>query len=198
MKGDIRCIDGRLLRHDPQRDDPSLETDFGKCPECNGKGCDEMEDEKMRPEFEVADEPTAILLDLDAIELANKSMAAWLAQGGYKTNAISDLCAELRADRARIIELEQRIVTKDRVFLAALEVKDNLSARADARIAELEAEAEALMAGYMKDAYSAEDIRLAEKRGLELARAICVQFSTARDCEEAINNATRAEVEKLK
>ena len=34
-----RCIDGRTMRHDPQPDDPGLETDIGKCPECNGKGC---------------------------------------------------------------------------------------------------------------------------------------------------------------
>lgn len=39
MKGDTRCEDGRLLRHDPQPDDPGLETDMGKCPECEGKGC---------------------------------------------------------------------------------------------------------------------------------------------------------------
>lgn len=43
-KGDIRCVEGRLWRHDPQHDDPYLETDVGKCPECGGKGCDdEME-----------------------------------------------------------------------------------------------------------------------------------------------------------
>ena len=34
MKGDTRCVDGRLMRHDPQSDDPDLETDIGKCPEC--------------------------------------------------------------------------------------------------------------------------------------------------------------------
>lgn len=34
-----RCIDGRLMRHDPQPDDPGLETDIGKCPECEGEGC---------------------------------------------------------------------------------------------------------------------------------------------------------------
>ena len=36
---DTRCIDGRLMRSDPQPDDPSLETDIGKCPDCGGKGC---------------------------------------------------------------------------------------------------------------------------------------------------------------
>ena len=36
-----RCIDGRTMRHDPQPDDPELETDIGKCPECNGKGCEQ-------------------------------------------------------------------------------------------------------------------------------------------------------------
>lgn len=38
MKGDIRCVDGRLMRHDPQHDDPELETDVGRCPDCDGNG----------------------------------------------------------------------------------------------------------------------------------------------------------------
>lgn len=39
-KGDIRCIDGRSMRHDPQHNDPYLETDLGACPDCDGAGCD--------------------------------------------------------------------------------------------------------------------------------------------------------------
>jgi hypothetical protein len=39
MKGDLRCVEGRLLRHDPQWDDPELETDVGLCPDCSGQGC---------------------------------------------------------------------------------------------------------------------------------------------------------------
>lgn len=39
-----RCVDGRLMRHDPQFDDPYLETDRGQCPECGGKGCDDEEE----------------------------------------------------------------------------------------------------------------------------------------------------------
>lgn len=42
-KGDIRCIEGRRMRHDPQHDDPDLETDIGKCTECEGAGCEELE-----------------------------------------------------------------------------------------------------------------------------------------------------------
>lgn len=34
-----RCVEGRLMRHDPQHDDPDLETDIGQCPECAGKDC---------------------------------------------------------------------------------------------------------------------------------------------------------------
>ena len=37
--GNRRCVDGRLMRHDPQHDDPDLETDIGECPDCGGKGC---------------------------------------------------------------------------------------------------------------------------------------------------------------
>lgn len=39
MKGDLRCVEGRLFRHDPQWDDPDLETDVGECPDCSGDGC---------------------------------------------------------------------------------------------------------------------------------------------------------------
>lgn len=42
MKGDIRCITGTLWRHDPQRDDPDLEVALGPCPDCRGKGCEEL------------------------------------------------------------------------------------------------------------------------------------------------------------
>jgi hypothetical protein len=38
-----RCVDGRLMRHDPQFDDPDLETDVGECPECEGDGCKECD-----------------------------------------------------------------------------------------------------------------------------------------------------------
>jgi hypothetical protein len=27
-----RCVDGRMMRHDPQPDDPGFETDIGQCP----------------------------------------------------------------------------------------------------------------------------------------------------------------------
>ena len=38
-----RCVDGRLMRHDPQHDDPGLETDIGICPVCDGEGCNECD-----------------------------------------------------------------------------------------------------------------------------------------------------------
>ena len=38
-RGETRCVDGRLMRHDPQADDPYLETDIGKCLDCDGNGC---------------------------------------------------------------------------------------------------------------------------------------------------------------
>jgi hypothetical protein len=34
----VRCVEGRLFRHDPQHDDPYLETDVGQCPDCSGEG----------------------------------------------------------------------------------------------------------------------------------------------------------------
>lgn len=43
----IRCEGGRLMRHDPQPDDPWLETDIGECPDCEGEGCNpEPEDDE--------------------------------------------------------------------------------------------------------------------------------------------------------
>lgn len=42
MKGETRCEDGRLMRHDPQPDDPDLETDRGQCPDCEGIGCEAL------------------------------------------------------------------------------------------------------------------------------------------------------------
>lgn len=45
MKGDLRCIEGRLFRHDPQWDDPDLETDVGQCPDCSGDGCADSDDD---------------------------------------------------------------------------------------------------------------------------------------------------------
>lgn len=39
-----RCVEGRVMRHDPQHDDPDLETDIGQCEECAGKGCIACED----------------------------------------------------------------------------------------------------------------------------------------------------------
>lgn len=39
LSASYRCVEGRLMRHDPQHDDPDLETDRGICPECEGKGC---------------------------------------------------------------------------------------------------------------------------------------------------------------
>ena len=34
-----QCIDGRAMRHDPQPDDPYLQTDIGACEVCDGEGC---------------------------------------------------------------------------------------------------------------------------------------------------------------
>lgn len=44
-QGSTRCVEGRVYRHDPQYDDPDLETDIGQCPECEGDGCDEEDGE---------------------------------------------------------------------------------------------------------------------------------------------------------
>lgn len=48
IAANTRCLDGRLMRHDPQPDDPCLETDIGQCPDCDGAGCEAMREEQMR------------------------------------------------------------------------------------------------------------------------------------------------------
>lgn len=49
MKGDLRCIDGRIFRHAPQYDDPDLEIDVGQCPDCSGDGCGDRNEAVEKP-----------------------------------------------------------------------------------------------------------------------------------------------------
>jgi hypothetical protein len=37
----LRCVDGVLYEHRPQPDDYDFEIDIAKCPDCDGRGCDE-------------------------------------------------------------------------------------------------------------------------------------------------------------
>lgn len=48
--GNYRCEDGRAMRHDPQPDDPYLETDVGPCEKCDGQGCDVMAENEAHHE----------------------------------------------------------------------------------------------------------------------------------------------------
>lgn len=57
MKGDLRCVEGRLFRHDPQHDDPYLETDVGQCPDCSGDGCGD-DDEPIRYGISTSKQPS--------------------------------------------------------------------------------------------------------------------------------------------
>lgn len=55
-EGSQRCIDGRVMRRDPQRDDPYLETDIGECEECDGYGCERLAAEQEKyPDAEYAE-----------------------------------------------------------------------------------------------------------------------------------------------
>lgn len=62
MKGDLRCVEGQLYRHDPQPDDPNLETDRGVCPDCNGRGC---EPPKAQHTSRQASPDAAVLVSFD-------------------------------------------------------------------------------------------------------------------------------------
>jgi len=49
MRGELRCIDGRIYRHEPQSDDPDFETEIGKCPDCSGDGCGDDGEAVLKP-----------------------------------------------------------------------------------------------------------------------------------------------------
>ena len=57
MKGDLTCVGGRLMRHDPQVDDPDLETDVGECPDCSGDGCGDWNGDYPEPVSKVGRSP---------------------------------------------------------------------------------------------------------------------------------------------
>lgn len=59
----FRCVDGRLMRHDPKPDDPWLETDRGECPDCGGFGCDRMAEADREIERILAMSEAEILAD---------------------------------------------------------------------------------------------------------------------------------------
>jgi hypothetical protein len=46
LGGRYRCVDGTIYRHDPQRDDPYLETAMGTCVVCGGNGCEDEEEKQ--------------------------------------------------------------------------------------------------------------------------------------------------------
>lgn len=84
MKGDIRCVEGTLYRHDPQHDDPYCETARGKCQKCDGKGCPE---------------PRPNLFDI-------LPRGSWSAEGMVKeVNGHSLWCGEVQVERQRFPRL---------------------------------------------------------------------------------------------
>lgn len=107
MRGDIRCVEGRSYRHDPQHDDPELETDIGRCPECEGKGCRELFiadaeakiGEKIKTHFEY---PPIPVRDHDWCAVTDNydgegSPIGW---GRTEEAAIEDLIAEIEDRRS--------------------------------------------------------------------------------------------------
>jgi hypothetical protein len=68
---DHACVDGRAMRHDPQPDDPYLQTDVGPCEKCDGKGCDNLEKEDDEMTDEYAAEVRAVYPDITDAGLAS-------------------------------------------------------------------------------------------------------------------------------
>lgn len=55
-----RCVEGRLFRHDPQYDDPDLETDIGQCDLCEGVGCFQADVDFSSPDEAAEYEATTV------------------------------------------------------------------------------------------------------------------------------------------
>jgi len=101
MRGDIRCVEGRSFRHDPQHDDPELETDIGRCRECEGKGCREVMiaeaeakiGEKIKTHHEYPPIPVRHF-DWSAVT-DNYEPGQPIGRGRTEEDAISDLVAQI-------------------------------------------------------------------------------------------------------
>ena len=105
-----RCIDGRTFRHDPQHDDPGLETDIGECEECGGKGCDLLHREAAE---KIAGEPIRTSFDYppipdrrfdwsavtDSYDGAEDSQCP-IGHGRTEQDAIDDLIALIEDSRS--------------------------------------------------------------------------------------------------
>ncbi len=88
-----RCVDGRVMRHDPQPDDPNLETDIGQCEECGGDGC-----------AEAAEADKVAELAIDKLKAQNADLRGLLnsARSQYTPGSEYDLAwDELRAEIMR-------------------------------------------------------------------------------------------------
>jgi hypothetical protein len=91
MKGDIRCIDGRLMRHDPQTDDPDLETARGPCPECRRLTDDnECLRNALSERGGINPDPGSLLEDLLS---ERRSRAEWMTQAKYWEERYAQLLA---------------------------------------------------------------------------------------------------------
>ena len=110
MKGDIRCYDGRLMRHDPQTDDPDLETDIGECPDCSARSKRFLEVLPMTaPQPPAAD---------DLVEWLKSSEKAFRVQATEMEQAAT----RIQSDAARIVELEARVKVLEEALRLCAEI----------------------------------------------------------------------------
>ncbi len=72
-----RCVDGRVMRHDPLPDDPNLETDIGQCEKCCGDGCDGNENETLAENAKLKAENT------DLRELLSDARSGYISGSEY-------------------------------------------------------------------------------------------------------------------
>lgn len=118
MKGDTRCIDGRLWRHDPQSDDPYLETDIGKCPDCDGDGCSVGEEwekngkrvgEKALEDFAEANHTETINYLRGEIERLERGAKAARETNQWQARKIERLLDELEDWRTCVIKANPNV-----------------------------------------------------------------------------------------
>lgn len=82
------------MRHDPQDDDPELETDVGQCPDCSGDGCGDSDS----PQFSIS-------LPLEAIEMIEQGLIPFGLYGKKRAT----ICRALILDALKHSAVQEHI-----------------------------------------------------------------------------------------
>jgi hypothetical protein len=101
----VRCIDGRLFRHECLHDDPYFEMDIGECEECDGIGCEQVHREAAE---KIAGDKIRTKHEFPPIPVRNWDWSATtdnyepgdpIGTGRTEADAIDDLVAQIEDAR---------------------------------------------------------------------------------------------------